>query len=65
MGGGIDSDGDIVRKPAGLAHAEFILGALERFGGYTLETLLAEDARLIGMLNIEARGRREEVDIDG
>jgi hypothetical protein len=33
---------------------------LERFGGYTLETLLAEDTELLRLCNIEALGRPEQ-----
>jgi hypothetical protein len=36
-----------------------ILGLLERFPGYTLATLLAEDAGLLRLVRIEALGRRE------
>ena len=62
MGGATYPDGGLVEKPAELRRAEFLLKALERFGGYTLSTLLAEDASLIGLLNIEHRGRREEIE---
>lgn len=37
-----------------------LLGLLERFGGYTLSTLLEEDAALLKLVQIEAMGRREE-----
>lgn len=33
-----------------------ILGALERFGGYTLTSLLAEDSELLRLLAIENMG---------
>jgi hypothetical protein len=36
--------------------AELLLSILRRFPGYTLTTLLAEDARLLQLLAIEARG---------
>lgn len=65
MGGGVDSDGSVVGKPRELARAEFLLGCLERFGGYTLSTLLQEDARIIRMLKVETLGRREGVGDDG
>lgn len=42
-----------------------ILGLLERFGGYTLSTLMAEDASLLRLVRIEALGRREEAAPDG
>jgi hypothetical protein len=32
---------------------------LERFGGYTLGSLLAEDAGLLRLMRIEQLGRRE------
>ena len=36
-----------------------ILGILERFSGYTLGSLLAEDAGLLRLLRIEQLGRRD------
>ena len=36
-----------------------ILGILERFGGYTLGSLLAEDARLLQLMRVEQLGRRD------
>jgi len=33
---------------------------LERFGGYTLDTLLAEDAELMRLIAIEGLGRPPE-----
>lgn len=59
MGGARYPDGTVVDEPRELKQAKFLLSTLERFGGYTLETLLAEDARLIQLLNIEHRGRRD------
>lgn len=41
-----------------------ILGALERFGGYTLATLLAEDCELMQLVQIEHAGsKRREDDV--
>jgi hypothetical protein len=34
-----------------------VCGLLERFGGYTLGTLLAEDTELLQLVQIEALGR--------
>lgn len=33
-----------------------LLGLLERFGGYTLQTLLEEDVELLQLLQIEEAG---------
>jgi len=38
------------------------LRCLERFGGYTLATLLAEDAELFQLMAIEERGRPADGD---
>jgi hypothetical protein len=37
-----------------------VCGLLERFGGYTLGTLLAEEPELLRLVQIEALGRREQ-----
>jgi len=37
-----------------------LLGLLERFGGYTLQTLLDEDARLLQLVRIQQLGNPEE-----
>jgi hypothetical protein len=37
-----------------------LLGLLERFPGYTLRTLRAEDAELVRLVEVEALGRRKE-----
>lgn len=42
-----------------------VLGLLERFPGYTLGTLLAEDAELLRLVRIVAEGTREEVSTGG
>jgi hypothetical protein len=39
-----------------------ILGALERFGGYTFETLMAEDSELLQLLAIEEMGGSRELE---
>lgn len=36
-----------------------MLGVLERFSGYTLTTLMKEDAELVQLLAIEERGTPE------
>lgn len=38
-----------------------MLGLLQRFPGYTLETLQAADPELLRLVEIEALGHREEV----
>lgn len=38
---------------------------LERFSGYTLGTLLAEDVELLQLVNIEALGRPDDPDAPG
>lgn len=35
-------------------------GLLERFSGYTLKTLLAEETELLQLVNIEALGRPDD-----
>ncbi|MFI2426502.1 hypothetical protein ACH5A7_20800 [Streptomyces sp. NPDC018955] len=42
-----------------------ILGLLARFPGYTLTTLLEEDAELLRLVAIERLGTREEEAPDG
>jgi hypothetical protein len=37
-----------------------LLGCLERFGGYTLSTLLEEDVELIRLLKIQELGNPEK-----
>jgi hypothetical protein len=37
-----------------------VLGCLERFSGYTLQTLLAEDAELMQLVAIEAMAKKDE-----
>lgn len=39
-----------------------MLGLLRQFPGYTLRSLLKEDAELLRLLRIEARGRIERPD---
>jgi hypothetical protein len=58
--GGFAPDGGVVSEPRELKFANFVLSTLERFGGYTLKTLMEEDAELLQLMNIEAMGRREE-----
>jgi hypothetical protein len=36
-----------------------VCGLLERFSGYTYETLMAEDVELLRLVQIEAMGRPE------
>jgi hypothetical protein len=38
-----------------------VLGLLERFGGYTYETLMAEDCGLLRMLKLEELGGSRDV----
>lgn len=38
------------------------LGILERFGGYTLASLMDEDVSLLRLLHIEKLGQRKEAD---
>jgi hypothetical protein len=40
-----------------------VCALLERFGGYTLQTLLDEDAELLRLVQIEALGRPEDPEI--
>lgn len=42
-----------------------ILGILRQFQGYTLSSLLDEDAELIRLLAIEKMGTKGEVEADG
>lgn len=56
----IGPDGVDTGKPYELEHAELICGLLERFGGYTLATLMAEDSLLLRLVKIEALGRRRD-----
>lgn len=56
MPGGVFADGTVVTKPAELVEAELYLNILERFGGYTLQTLKQESAELGRLLLIETLG---------
>lgn len=38
---------------------------LERFSGYTLQTLMAEDSALLRMVKIEALGKRPDERAEG
>jgi hypothetical protein len=58
--GAVTADGRTVTEPAELKNAKFLLGILQRFGGYTLKTLLEEDAGLIQLLQIEAMAGKED-----
>lgn len=51
-----------IREPRQLVHARRTLGLLERFPGYTLTTLLAEDTLLLRLLAIEALGTPDDPD---
>jgi hypothetical protein len=42
-----------------------ILGLLQRFPGYTLTSLLQEDAELLRLLKIEQLGTPDEGGVDG
>lgn len=44
-------------KPAELASAELVVGLLERFPGYTLDTIRAEGAELLHLCRIVELGR--------
>lgn len=54
--GGVDADGVVVTKPRELDEAELVCGLLERFGGYTLQTLMAESTDLLRLVRIEELG---------
>jgi hypothetical protein len=57
--GGVDSDGHPLRAPGELTRAQTLLGILRQFPGYTLRTLLAEDADLFHLIEIERLGTPE------
>lgn len=59
VGGAIDSDGNVVKKPAELIEAELIVRLCERFKCLPSQ-LLKEDVSFLRMIKIEAMTRPQE-----